>query len=239
MRVVIAVGGSVLAPELSPERIEAYADVLTRVADTDAGDTMAGAGDHGTDVAVVVGGGQIARQYIEAARALDTNEIALDDVGIGVTRLNARLLAAAVGERAPQEPPTEYETAARALRRGDLPVMGGAVAGQTTDAVAAALAEYVGADRLVYATSVDGVYDADPNVDADAQRYDSLTPDELVDVVADVEMRAGSAAPVDLLAAKLIQRSGLRAVVLDGSDPEAVADAALGGPHDGTDIAPP
>jgi uridylate kinase len=43
---------------------------------------------------------------------------------------------------------------------------------------------------------------------------------------------------VDLLAAKLLQRSGLRGIVLDGSDPDAVRRAIEAGEHAGTDIVP-
>jgi uridylate kinase len=49
---------------------------------------------------------------------------------------------------------------------------------------------------------------------------------------------AGASAPVDLLAAKLIERSTMRTVVLDGTDPERVADAVLRGEHSGTDVVP-
>ena len=41
---------------------------------------------------------------------------------------------------------------------------------------------------------------------------------------------------MDILAAKLIERSGVPAIVLDGTDPEAVVRAALEGEHDGTDV---
>lgn len=95
------------------------------------------------------------------------------------------------------------------------------VAGQTTDAVSAALAEYTDADLLLYATSVPGVFSADPNEDADAEHFTRMTAGELVDIIADIEMNAGSSAPVDLLAAKLIERSGVRTIVLDGTDPAA------------------
>jgi len=226
MRVVVSVGGSVLAPDLDPERVEAYAAAIGELLDADC------------EVGAVVGGGTAARDYIGAARKLGANEMELDELGIGVTRLNARLLSAALGDAAAPSPAETYEGASEAFRRGDVAVMGGVVAGQTTDAVSAALAEYANADLLVYATSVPGVFDADPNADEGAERYAELTANELVDVISDIEMRAGSSAPVDLLAAKILQRSGIRAVVVDGSDPGRVVNAVLEGEHDGTEIVP-
>jgi len=116
--------------------------------------------------------------------------------------------------------------------------MGGVTPGQTTDAVAAALGEYVDADLLVYATGADGIYDADPNVDESAEQFVEMTPEELVEVIVPMSRDAGASAPVDLLAAKLIQRAGMRTVVLDGHDPEAVENAVLYGEHTGTDVIP-
>ncbi|WP_276273048.1 UMP kinase [Haloarcula litorea] len=226
MKVVVSVGGSVLAPDLEPDRVADYATVLQ---DLD---------DRGHTLATVVGGGPTAREYIGTARELGANEIELDQLGIAVTRLNGRLLIAALDDRAAPTPAESYESGREAIRRGDIPVLGGVVAAQTTDAVAAAFAEYVDADLLVYATSVPGVFDADPNEDADATRFDSLGADELVDIIAGMEMDAGSNAPVDLLAAKVIKRSGIRAVVLDGTDPERVARAVADDEFDGTEIRP-
>jgi uridylate kinase len=225
MKLVVSVGGSVLVPELDSTRVAGYAAALADLADA------------GHDVAAVVGGGPAAREYIAAGRGLGANEIELDRLGIAVTRLNARLLIAALGDRAVPAPIERHEDARAALRRGEIPVMGGTEAGHTTDAVATALAEYTEADLLLYATSVPGVYDADPESDPDATRYDRLSPDDLVALIAGVGTEAGSNAPVDLLAAKLLQRAGLRAVVLDGSDPAALA-AAVEGDHDGTVIEP-
>jgi uridylate kinase len=227
MKVVVSIGGSVLVPDLDPERVREYASVIERLADEDA------------TVGTVVGGGTVARDYIGAARDLGADEIWLDGIGIAATRLNARLLLSAIDDgRVARRVPEDYETAAELLRQGDLCVMGGAIAGQTTDAVSAALAEFVDADLLVYATSVPGVFSADPESDPDAEGYDELSPSELLDVIGDIEMSAGSSAPVDILAAKLIERSGMRAVVLDGTDPQSIENAVLRGDHDGTDIVP-
>ena len=225
MKVIVSIGGSVLVPSVDSQRVGEYADVIERLAD--AGHTLG----------IVVGGGPTAREYIEVGRELGANEIELDQLGVAVTRLNARLLVAALDDRAATTPPRDHETAREAIRRGDIPIMGGTVAGHTTDAVGTALAEYVDADLLIYATSVPGVFDADPNSVDSATQFDSLTPGQLVDVVGDIAMEAGSKAPVDLLAAKLLERSGLRAVVLDGTDPSAL-ESAIGGEHSGTDIVP-
>ena len=226
MRVVVSIGGSVLAPDLDPDRVAAHADALERLA------------ADGCELGVVVGGGGVAREYIGAGRELGANEVELDQLGIGTTRLNARLLIAALDGRANLSPATDYDEAAASLRRDEVSVMGGLVPGQTTDAVAAGFAEAVDADLLVYATSADGVYDVDPNVHDDATRYDEMTPAELVDVVLPMSRDAGASAPVDLLAAKLIDRAGIRSVVLDGTDPTAVVDAVLRGGHTGTDVVP-
>jgi uridylate kinase len=226
MRVVISIGGSVLAPDLDTDHVAGHASAVERLV------------GEGCEVGAVVGGGGVARDYIDAARGLGANEVQLDQIGIDVTRINARLLIAALAGLSAPSPAHEYEEAGEALRRGDVPVMGGVMPGQTTDAVAAALAEYVDADLLVYATSVDGVFSADPNGDGSAEQYDRLTGAELVDLVTPMSRGAGASAPVDLLAAKLIERSKVRTVVLDGTDPDRVVSAVLDGDHSGTDIVP-
>ena len=82
------------------------------------------------------------------------------------------------------------------------------------------------------------MYDADPNANDDAIQFESMSPAELVDVVLPMSRNAGASAPVDLLAAKLIDRAGIRSIVLDGTDPSAVVDAVLRGEHTGTDVVP-
>lgn len=226
MRVVISLGGSVLAPDLDPGRVRDHAAAIERLTEA------------GCDPGIVVGGGSAAREYIGAARDLGANDVVLDRLGIGVTRLNARLLIAALGRAASPTPETDYEDAGGAMRRGEIPVMGGTEPGHTTDAVATTLAEYVGADLIVYATGANGVYSADPDNNPNAEQFDTLTPAELVDVIVPMTREAGASAPVDLLAAKLLQRSSIRAVVLDGTDPDRIVEAVLEGDHTGTDIVP-
>jgi uridylate kinase len=225
MRIVLSISGSVLLPEQSQKQLEAYADVITTLAE-----------EHG--ICVVTGGGTPTHEYIDMGRAIGANETELDQIGIAVTRLNARLLIAAIGDDAVLTPTRNYETASGALHRGEIVVMGGTVPSQTTDAVGAILAEYVNAECLIYATSIPGVFSADPNTHADAVPFGELTPSQLTSLILDTDMNAGSSVPIDLYAAKMLQRAQCETIVLDGADPESILIAVRTGEFEGTRIIP-
>lgn len=220
MILVVSIGGSVLTSNLDPERIRKYASSIQALAK-----------EHTTYI--IVGGGRIARDYITAARDLGANEVECDIIGIDLTHINAKLLIVALGNSAYPVPLTSYQDARNAALTGRVVVMGGLIPGQTTDAVSAVLAEYVGADLLINATSVDGVYTADPNLDSKAEKISSMTPSQLVDIVMKTDMSAGSNSPLDPLAAKIIQRCGIKTFVIDGREPGNINEAAAGR-HNGT-----
>lgn len=214
MLIALSVGGSILAKDLSTEGFRAYADMLRDLAK-----------EH--KLIVVVGGGVAARDYIRTARGLGANEAESDYIGISITRLNAQLLITALGEDAYPEPPLDYKEAWKALSSGKIVVMGGVIPGQTTDAVTAIVAEYLKADLIIIATSVDGVYSADPKKDPNAVKYETMTAKELVKIVISTEMKAGSQSPVDPLAAKIIERCNINTIVMHGADPKKVADVIM------------
>jgi uridylate kinase len=221
MILVYSLGGSILAGR-DPESLQQYAEALKELAKDNR-------------VFVVVGGGKIAREYIGKARTLGASEVFCDLIGIGATKLNASLLIAALDKSAPLEIPDSYSQAAALSAPGVVVVMGGLSPGQTTDAVSALLAEYVRADKLIIATSVDGVYTADPEVDPSARKYESLTHAELARMAMETEMKAGSRSPIDPLAAKIIERSRIPTAVVLGKNLDNLKRGALGG-HDGTEI---
>lgn len=167
-------------------------------------------------VYVVAGGGRIARYYIKAGRALGASEQYLDLMGIDATRLNARLLIAALKGIAFPEPPKDYDEAARAGTSHRIVVMGGVTPGVTTDAVSARLAERVGATRLVNATSVDGAYTSDPKKDVTAKRIPRMSHDELVKLVSGTAQGAGPTTVFDPVGAEVLARTGIRLVIVDG-----------------------
>ena len=222
MKVVISLGGIFFADAEKVKRVAAVFDELAQ----------------SCSLCVVTGGGGRARDYIALARDLGANEALCDYMGIALTRINAKLLITALHNAYP-EPFLDYKDVAVAKMNGDdgrITVMGGVSPGYTTDAVAAILAEYVNADLLLIVTSVDGVYDVDPRTDPTAKKFDRLSPKELVALTMKGELKAGSRIVIDPVAAKIIERSGIKTVVIDGrSDPRAIIDA-VHGEHHGTEI---
>ncbi len=220
-KITVSIGGSVLVPTLESNNIAAYASVLKNLA-----------GKY--EVFVVCGGGGEARRYITAARDLGVDEAAADELGIIVTRLNASLLIAALGAAACPGVAEGYGRALEYAGCGRIVVMGGVVPAQTTDAVSAVLAERTGADLLVNATSVDGIYSADPRKDAQAVRHDRLTPAELLEIIVGSRLDAGSNTIIDIVAGKVVERSGIPLLVIDGKDPEHLEKAITTGEFTGT-----
>lgn len=218
---VISLGGSVLVPNLSDHRIAEYAAALRQVSEK-------------YQVFVVVGGGGEARRYIGIVRTLGVDEGTCDEIGIRVTRLNAALLIAALGDCAYPAVAEDQGMALEYAISGRIVVMGGVTPAQTTDAVAAVLAERTGAAILVNLTSVDGIYSADPKTDTSATRYSHLTPDRLAEIVGGCRLDAGSNTVMDAIAVKIIQRSGIPLLVLDGRKPENLPDAIISGRFTGT-----
>jgi len=221
-RVVISVGGSVLIPSLDAHRLKEWAKSLITL-------TKAG-----IQIFAVVGGGGEARRYIDACREIGLDEASSDEIGIQVTRINAALLIGALKEHAYPAVVTSYIEAKTAAISGKIVVMGGVTPGQTTDAVAAVLAEEVGASMMINMTAIDGIYTADPKKDASAKKHDLLSPQGLIDLIMKEKMTAGSNMVIDLVAAKIAERSGIPLVVIDGRNPALIEDALLKGEFAGT-----
>ena len=189
-------------------------------------------------VFVVVGGGRLARNYIQAARQLGADESSLDSMGIDATRLNARVLVAALGPAALGRVPHDFDAALEASMVHPVVVMGGTHPGHTTDAVAVMMGERARAERILILTNVDGVYTADPRVDRSAKRIDKMTAAELVAVTSSSTAEAGSTGVIDPMGCKIIQRARIPTCVLHGRDFDSLRAAAEGRPFKGTIITP-
>ena len=223
-RIVLSIGGSVLVPGVKDaEYIAGLAALLGKLSSRH-------------KMFVVTGGGKVARYYIENGRELGMPEPQLDELGIIATRMNARLLCGALHGLSNAIPPETVEGAASIESKHRIVVMGGTSPGWTTDFVAASLAESVKAKRLVNATSVDGVYTADPKKDRKAKMFSKMTYDELIALSGSGHRKAGPSVVFDPQAARLVAKAGIPLLVVNGRDLEALRSSIEGKRFHGTTV---
>lgn len=182
---------------------------------------------------VVVGGGKTARRYVDTARKFHANEFFCDVIGIYATRLNACILMASLNldYLFPYE---SIEDASKSPER--IVVMGGTHPMHTTDGVAAMLAENVKADLFINLTNVDYVYNKDPKKYKDAEKYEKMTYNELIEILNKGEMSASANNILDLVAAKTIKRSKIKTLIMNGRNFENLKNAIEGRKFIGTII---
>jgi len=179
------------------------------------------------ELVAVVGGGALSRIFANALGELVRSDGLRDLLGIEATRLNASLLAKALGERAHQKiPETLSEVLSMDLRK--VVVMGGLQPGQSTTTVAAIVAEAVGADRLVITTDVEGVYTSDPKRDKRAVKLERATIGQLREIFSRQEIRPGAYELLDYLTLSILERSRIPAVVVKGDPPENIRRVVMG-----------
>ena len=176
----------------------------------------------GCEIALVVGGGNIFRGAGLAAGGMD--RVTGDHMGMLATVINALAMQDALeklGGKARvmsaikiNDVCEDYirRRAIRHLEKGRLVIFAAGTGNPffTTDSGAALRAIEIGADLLLKATKVDGVYDKDPKKHADAVRYDQLTYDQVINNGLEV---------MDTAAFALARDSDLPLRVFDMSQP--------------------
>lgn len=196
---------------------------------------IAAAAKQGTQLAVVVGGGNI----IRGARLAQEGRIAhatADYMGMLATVINGLALKEVLdGLGAPARVLSAINLSAvaesfirgraiRHLEKGRVVIFAAGTGNPffTTDTAAALRATEIGADVLLKATKVDGIYDRDPLKHSDAKRYDRLTFKQAIDLQLKV---------MDLTAFTMCMERGIPIVVFDMKVPGHIAEVVSGKAH--------
>jgi uridylate kinase len=146
----------------------------------------------GAEVGLVIGGGNIFRGAGLAAAGMD--RVTGDHMGMLATVINALAMADALEKQGGfarvmsaikiHEVCEDYirRRAIRHMEKGRITVFAAGTGNPffTTDSAAALRASEIGADLLLKATKVDGIYDADPKKNPDAKRFSRLTYDQVI-----------------------------------------------------------
>ena len=139
------------------------------------------------EIGIVVGGGNIFRGTRSSPYAMD--RVAGDHMGMLATVINGLCLQNALEQRGYQTrvmsaiemhafaEPYIKRRADRHLQKGRIVIFAGGTGNPffTTDTTAALRASEIGADVVIKATKIDGVYDKDPEIHSDAVRYHQLS----------------------------------------------------------------
>lgn len=216
MRIVIRIGGSVIANPINTKLMGQYADIVRQIK------------AEGHEVAVILGGGALARQFIGLAKELGLDVDAQDEVAISCSRLFAQLFLKRLGDLGVGKVAVSLEEAEQYIASGKIMVMGGLRPGITTDTVATLVAERIQADLLLKGSDQNGIYNKDPRKHADAVKLDQLNFDELTQVFDQNEHKAGIHQIIDPEAVKVLRRSHIKTIVVSGYKPENMLSALRG-----------
>lgn len=181
-RILLKLSGESLMGEqeygISPEMLSQYANEIKQ------------AKELGTEIAVVIGGGNIFRGLQGAAKGMD--RVQGDYMGMLATVINSMALQSELEQQGVATEllsglaiePICKETSRRrmisSLKEGKVVIIAGGTGNPyfTTDTASTLRAIEMQADVILKGTRVDGVYTADPEKDATATKYSSLTYDE-------------------------------------------------------------
>jgi uridylate kinase len=185
----------------------------------------------GAEIAIVIGGGNIFRGTGLAAAGIDRvtadhmgmlatimNSLAMQDA-LERVELHARVMSALKINQVCED--YIRRRAVRHLEKGRVVILAAGTGNPffTTDSAASLRAIEIGAELLIKATKVDGVYSADPVKNKDAVRYESLNYDEVI------ERKLGV---MDTTAVVLCRDNHMPLRVLDMTKPGSLLKAALG-----------
>jgi uridylate kinase len=141
----------------------------------------------GIQIAIVIGGGNFFRGVAEQAREMD--RVTADHMGMLATMINALAVQDALEKRGVYTrvmsaiemhevaEPFIRRRALRHLEKGRVVIFGAGTGNPffSTDSAASLRAAEIKADAILKATKVDGIYDADPVVVKDANRFDQIS----------------------------------------------------------------
>lgn len=220
-RILIKISGEALSGAaghgFDPESLKSVAEQILEVAKL------------GVEIGIVVGGGNIWR----GRQGMNMDRVTADQMGMLATVINALAVSEAlIGAGADARVLTSIEisgvgekfnhkVADRYLKEGKIVVFGGGTGNPffSTDTGAALKAAEIGADALLLAKNIDGIYDSDPKTNPNAKKFDELTYDEYV---------ARGLRAMDTSAVVMCKENGLKVHAFGLSDKNSIVKAVAG-----------
>ena len=178
-RILLKLSGEALMGDrqygIDPQRLKEYAKEIKQVV------------DKGIELAIVIGGGNIFRGVAGASNGMD--RVQGDHMGMLATCINGLALQSALEDEGiytrlqtaieikEMAEPYIKRRANRHLEKGRVVIFGAGTGNPyfTTDTAAVLRAIEINADAILKGTRVDGIYNADPEKDENAVKFDTIT----------------------------------------------------------------
>jgi uridylate kinase len=223
-RVLLKLSGEAL---MGPKDFGLDSETVNRITDE-----VKSVHEMGVQVSLVIGAGNIFRGVSQAAESIERTSA--DYMGMLATVMNALAVQSNLESKGVETrvqsaipmatvcEPYIRRRAVRHMERGRLVIFAGGTGNPffTTDTAAALRAVEMGCDGLLKGTQVDGVYSADPKKVADAERYDSLSYQDVISR----DLRV-----MDTSAIALARENNLPILVFSIHTPGAFAEIVRGG----------
>ncbi len=164
---------------------------------------------------VVAGGGSIAREYIKVLEKEGVNEKKLCLMGVGITRLNARLLANFFKESACPNLPSSMQELKNMFNKNRIIFTGGLSfePENTSDGTAASIAKELKTD-FVNMTNVNGLYNKDPRKFNDARLIKRISFEEFCNKIKKLKYHPGQHFVLDQHASEVIRKNKIKTVII-------------------------
>lgn len=223
---IISVGGSIIIPKngFDPLFLKKFRALILREV------------GKGRRFILTIGGGATCRQYQQALKAvLPTTPEMLDWLGIKTTIFNAEFVKMLFGDKA--YPQIVTNPTKKIVTSKPIIIAAGWKPGCSTDTDATLLAKTFQAGEIINLSNIDYVYDADPKINPQAQKFEHIDWKAYRVIVGD-SWTPGSSAPFDPIASKLAQKMKLKVLFARGTDLEQVSRVLSGKKFIGTVIGP-
>ncbi|HIE37196.1 TPA: UMP kinase [Candidatus Geothermarchaeota archaeon] len=182
--------------------------------------------------AVVCGGGNTLRYWLDVLRSKSSvSEYSLDLLGIGFTRLNARILINLLYPNVYGQIPESIESALEAIyTTNKIVVLGGLSPGFSTNAVASFISRETGFS-LINVTRAGGVYNKDPSQYKDSKKLKEIHIDDLIKILSREAEAAGNYPLFDMTSLNIIKKYRIPTYVISTniSDLEAILNGGSAG----------
>lgn len=201
--VVISLGGSLIIPdEVDVSLLTEFKKILEK---------------HKKDYkfVVVCGGGSVARKYINALRKIGRSDFLQSNVGISVTRLNARFMTYFFGKDANKGIPHDIKEVESMLKRNDIIFCGALryAPNQTSDSVAAKIAKHLNS-FFINLTNVSGLYTKNPKEFKDAKFIPEISWHDFWKRANAIKYKPGQHFVLDQNASEIIMQYKIKTYIL-------------------------